>query len=168
MSAISNTTVISNFAAIGELDLLKCLFGSLYISLDVYEEIQNGREEGYLFYDALDQIIFPYAERGWIILTSLQAEEEFRLYRQFPSRLHQGEASSLAIACYRGWLFLSDDFDARTAAKRLNIRLSGSVGCLVLLAERGICSLNAANHLLRRMIEQGYRSPILDLTELIS
>lgn len=73
MSAISNTTVISNFAAIGELELLKCLFGSLYISLDVYEEIQNGREEGYLFYDALDQIIFPYAERGWIILECRQS-----------------------------------------------------------------------------------------------
>lgn len=102
------------------------------------------------------------------MLTGLQADEEFRLFREFPARLRQGEASSLAIACHRHWLFLSDDFDARSAAKRLQIRLSGSVGCLVLLVERGICSLHDANHLLERMIGQGYRSPILDLTELMS
>jgi len=144
MSTISNTTVLSNFASVDRPDLLKCLFGSLYISLEVYEEIQAGREEGYRFYDALESCIFPYAETGWIVLTALQANEEFRLFREFPARLHQGEASSLAIACHRHWLFLSDDFDARSAAKRLQIRLSGSVGCLVLLVERGICSLHDA------------------------
>lgn len=31
MSVISNTTVISNFASINQLDLLRRLFGALYI-----------------------------------------------------------------------------------------------------------------------------------------
>lgn len=43
MSTISNTTVLSNFASVDRPDLLKRLFGSLYISLEVYEEIQAGR-----------------------------------------------------------------------------------------------------------------------------
>jgi hypothetical protein len=47
MSVIANTTVISNFASINQLDLLRRLFGALYISTEVYEEIRIGLEEGY-------------------------------------------------------------------------------------------------------------------------
>jgi predicted nucleic acid-binding protein len=50
MSVIANTTVISNFASIRYLDLLRQLFGVLSISTEVYEEIQAGIEEGYQFY----------------------------------------------------------------------------------------------------------------------
>ena len=46
MSVISNTTVISNFASIGQLDVLRQLYGSLAISIEVYHEIQVGLEEG--------------------------------------------------------------------------------------------------------------------------
>lgn len=42
MSVISNPTVISNFASIGQLDVLRQLFGSLAISTEVYDEIQEG------------------------------------------------------------------------------------------------------------------------------
>ena len=47
MSVIANTTVISNFASINQLDLLRRLFGALYISTEVYEEIRIGLVEGY-------------------------------------------------------------------------------------------------------------------------
>jgi predicted nucleic acid-binding protein len=47
MSVIANTTVISNFASVNQLDLLRWLFGALYISTEVYAEIQAGLEEGY-------------------------------------------------------------------------------------------------------------------------
>ena len=66
MSVISNTTVISNFASIGQLDVLRHLFGSLAISTEVYHEIQVGLEEGYRFYDEIDQLIRPFTHDGWI------------------------------------------------------------------------------------------------------
>jgi predicted nucleic acid-binding protein len=40
MSVIINTTVLSNFAIINELGLLRQLFGTIYIPTEVYEEIQ--------------------------------------------------------------------------------------------------------------------------------
>jgi len=46
MSVITNTTVMSNFASINQLDLLRRLFSALYISTEVYEEIQIGLERG--------------------------------------------------------------------------------------------------------------------------
>lgn len=160
MSTIANTTVISNFAAISQLEVLQHLYGTLFISLEVYEEIQTGLEEGYLFYTGVTTQIAPFSRTGWIHLTSLRGEAEVRLFGTLPSKLHQGEASSIAIAHHRQWLFLSDDFDARTAATRLHVRLSGSLGCLVLAIERQFCSVEEANDWLAQMIRQGYHSPV--------
>jgi len=167
MSTIVNTTVISNFASIGQLELLRRLYGKLYISVEVYEEIQMGLEEGYLFYIAVDQQISPISKAGWIHLTSMANEQEFRLFGEFPARLHRGEASSLAIAHHRRWLLLTDDLDARAAATRLGVRISGSLGCLVLAVERKLCSLEQANSWLNQMIREGYRAPVNDLTSLL-
>lgn len=46
MSVITNTTVIINFAAIGRLDLLRRLFGAIYLPTEVYAEILDGQAEG--------------------------------------------------------------------------------------------------------------------------
>lgn len=167
MSVIANTTVISNFAGIGQLELLRRLYGEIYISTEVYEEIRAGLEEGYRFYAGIEQLIYPFTEHGWIRLTSPAHEEELRLLGTMPPRLHPGEASSIVIAKHRGWVLLTDDQEARKEAARLGIRLSGSVGCLVLSVERGLCSLEQANTWLGEMIRQGYRSPVTDLTPLI-
>jgi predicted nucleic acid-binding protein len=112
MSVIANTTVISNFASINQLDLLRRLFGALYISTEVYEEIRIGLEEGYQFYAGIDQMIHPFVHDGWIRLTSMADQAEIALYGELPSRLHRGEASCLVIARHRGvtadlhrWLF---------------------------------------------------------------
>jgi predicted nucleic acid-binding protein len=167
MSVIANTTVISNFASINQIDLLRRLLGPLYISTEVYAEIQAGLEEGYQFYAAIDHIIHPFARDGWIRLTSMADEAEIGLYGELPVRLHQGEASCLAIARHRGWVLLSDDRAARDEGIRLGIVVSGSLGCLVLAVERGLCTLEQANIWLNEMIRQGYHSPVNDLTSLL-
>lgn len=125
MNIITNTTVLSNFAAIGQLDLLRQLYGTVYIPTEVYEEVQAGLEEGYRFYAGMDQLIHPFVEKGWIRLTSVTDEQE------------QG------------------------------VRKSGSVGCLVLAVERGLCTLEQANSWLEDMIRHNYRSPVTDLTLLL-
>ncbi len=55
MSIISNTTVISNLSRIGSLDLLRQLYGRIFISVEVYKEIQKGFEDGYTFYSGIDE-----------------------------------------------------------------------------------------------------------------
>ena len=79
MNVIANTTVISNFARIEQLDVLRQLHSTLYISTAVYEEIQTGLEKGYEFYAAIEDQIYPL-ETGWIQLTSTQDDQEFRLF----------------------------------------------------------------------------------------
>jgi predicted nucleic acid-binding protein len=46
MSVIVNTPVISNFASIGQLDVLRHLYGALAMSTEVDDEIQAGLAEG--------------------------------------------------------------------------------------------------------------------------
>ncbi len=167
MSVIVNTTVISNFASIGQLDLLRRLFGEICIAVHVYEEIKQGQEEGYRFYENIEKWIYPFSNDGWIRLTSLVNNDELRYLQELPARLHSGERASIAIARHRGWVLLTDDWEARKVAEGLGIPVSGSIGCLVLSVERGLCSLEEANVWLNQMIEQGYHSPITDLTPLV-
>ena len=49
MSVIANTTIISNFAAVGKLELLHTLWSIVYISDQVYNEIQDGLLQGYSY-----------------------------------------------------------------------------------------------------------------------
>lgn len=167
MTVISNTTVLSNFASIGQLEMLHQLFTTLYIPTEVYEEMQTGLDEGYRFYQTIEQITYPLAPKGWLRLTGITGEQEVALLSKLPRRLHSGEAACLAIARYRDWLLLTDDLTAREEATRLKIRKSGSIGCLVLAVEHSLCTLPQANDWLNEMIQQNYRAPLTDLTPLL-
>ena len=167
MNAVVNTTVLSNFASIGQLDVLHQLYPVLYVPTQVYDEVRQGQDEGYQFYAGIEQHIYPLAATGWLHLISLENAKELRTYGELPGRLHSGEAACIAIAQQRGWLFLTDDRAARTEAQRLHISISGSLGCLVLAVEHKLSTLEQGNAWLTAMIEQGYRSPVVDLAPLL-
>lgn len=167
MSIISNTTVVSNFAAVAQMELLRDIHGEIYISKEVYEEIQAGQAEGYPFYTGIERHVYPFNKTGWIHLTSVAGTDEFRLLGENPAKLGKGESSCLAIARHRDWLFLTDDLDARKQVKRWGVRVSGSIGCLILAIEKGHCSPERANEFLYRMMIEGYRSPVSNLSELL-
>jgi predicted nucleic acid-binding protein len=117
MKVLINSTVLSNFAAVDRLPLLHALYGTVYIAEAVYEEAQDGLEEGYTFLAVLDEFIVPFHPKGWLHLVNMEGEKEFLFYQKVPSKLHRGEAVSLAIAAHRQWGFLTDDQAARRYAK---------------------------------------------------
>lgn len=49
MNAVVNTTVLSNFAGIAQLDALHQLYPVLYVPTQVYDEVRQGQDEGYQF-----------------------------------------------------------------------------------------------------------------------
>lgn len=167
MSVISNTTVLSNFAAIDSLRRLHELFEEVFLPTEVYHEIQRGLEEGYAFYSGVDEILHPRVERGWLRLTSLKDEEEVLIFSGMPGQLHAGEASCLAIARQRKWLLLTDDKAARRHAADLKVPVSGTLGCLLLGIERNLWTLEQANDWLARIIALGFHSPVTDLASLV-
>ncbi len=167
MSIISNTTLLSNFAAIGQLDLLRELYPRLYVPTAVYNEIRYGLDEGYTFYRPLIEQVYPHHNDGWIHLTHIVGETELLRLSQLPRKIHAGEAECLSIARERGWLLLTDDRAARKIAKSWQVALSGTLGTLVLMVEQDIYPLAQANDHLSQMIRQGYRSFVTDLSVLL-
>ncbi len=167
MSIISNTTVLSNFAATQSIGKLQKLFGEVFLSTEVYQEIQRGLEEGYSFYSGIEDVVHPLSPGGWLRLTSLSGESELLAFSGLPAELHAGEASCLAIARSRGWLFLTDDRAARRQAARQGVAVSGTLGCLVLGVERNLWTLEQANSLLGRIVAAGFYSPVPDLSSLM-
>jgi predicted nucleic acid-binding protein len=80
--------------------------------------------------------------------------------------LGDGEASCIAVALERKAGLFSDDLDARRYAQRHGIRVSGTLGVLALLEERGYLTMAEADACLRGMIARGYRSPVRSLADL--
>jgi predicted nucleic acid-binding protein len=167
VAVITNTTLISNFAAVDRLALLHLCWGSLYIPEQVFAEIQDGRMQGYTFYDNIEREIAPFAPDGWLQLTSLQSSDEFRLYGQLLGDLHHGEAACLAIATQRKWVFLSDDRAARQVAAKLDVPVSGTLGVLVSLVKRGLLKSEDGDLVLQAMLVKGYFAPVRSLTVLL-
>lgn len=163
MNIIANTTLLSNFASVDRLDVLHDLLGRVYISVDVYAEIQDGIAEGYNFYSGIDVHIYPLSPEGWLHLASPSGDDELRLFSQLLGPLHRGEASCLAIAAQRGWAFLTDDARARKAARELNVNVSGTLGVLTQAVKADLLPLDDANRLLAQMIQLGYYSPYSSL-----
>jgi predicted nucleic acid-binding protein len=67
----------------------------------------------------------------------------------------------------QGGLFASDDADARAAAQRRGIPVTGTLGILALAVRRKLLTLAQANALLNDMIAAGYRSPMQKLDALV-
>jgi predicted nucleic acid-binding protein len=167
LAVITNTTLISNFASIGQIDLLRVCWGKLFIPEQVYLEIQEGLLHGYSFYELIDHQVTPLSPDGWLVLTSLHGKGEYRTFRNLLGNLHHGEAACLAIAHERKWLFLSDDQAARRAAFQFDIPVSGTLGVLVALVKRRLLSIDHGDHYLHAMIKKGYYSPVRSLSELV-
>ena len=163
MSQLANNTVLSNFAAIGRLGILRQLFGVLHLPEEVRLEVWAGVEAGYEF--QRDTLAATSGEEAWLAVVHLTVAER-ALADELTGLLHYGECAAIAICQHRDWVFLSDDDRARRRAVELGVRVSGSIGALRVAVERGLLSSPEADGLLAGMVAFGYRSPVDALSEL--
>ncbi|MGQ9626288.1 MAG: hypothetical protein ACUVV0_05200 [Anaerolineae bacterium] len=165
MSVIINNTVLANFCLINRLDVLRALFGKVYITPEVREEVLRGLEEGYTFMIYAEREI-SVGEEAWLELISFDNPAEEQSFRELIQRLGFGEASCIALARYRGWLVLTDDRTARLILQQEGLKTTGTLGILKLAVEKGLLSLDEGNRLLQRIIASGYYSPYEDLGDI--
>jgi hypothetical protein len=165
MSQVVNNTVLTNFSLVGRLDILRRLFGKVYVTYEVREEVLRGLDEGYGFMCQAEEEIGVGTE-SWLELVSFDSPAEEQSFREFTDSLGFGEASCLALARHRGWLVLTDDKSARRHLHREKLPVTGTLGILKLAVERDWLSVEEGNDLLRRMTTAGYRSPYRDLGDI--
>ncbi len=125
MLRIINATPLIYMAKLGKLSLIHQLYPNIITSNEVKKEVLNPNAPEY---NALEM-----AFKQWISVENAHdANLIEKLYRS--NRLHLGEASIIALALERNdpnTLLFIDDLAARTIAKSLGLKVSGTLGILI-------------------------------------
>ena len=125
---VSNTTPISNFLHLGQMEILKTIFKKLHIPMAVHSEIEA--------YFSGDDQWQRCLDEEFIIRTEVQTSPKIK---ELMIHLHMGEAEVLCLCIENNaQLCLVDDRDARIIARLNNIPVSGTLGVLLKAQKMGI------------------------------
>ena len=125
---ISNTSPLTNLAAIGQFDLLRQLYGRLLIAEAVWDELNA---EGRAWPGRVEVAAADWIER--------RAAQNRPLVTALRERLDPGEAETIALAVERSAPFvLMDEKEGRHAAQRFGLKTVGVVGVLLEAKARGL------------------------------
>lgn len=121
MIVVSDTSPITNLAAIGRFDLLRELYGQVHIAHGVWEELNaQGMQWPGSEAVATASWVFRHALEDELLVTALRRD------------LHRGEAESIALALeIAATLILMDEREGRHAAQRMGLQVVGVVGVLL-------------------------------------
>ena len=136
---VANTTPIIALADIGQLDLLRQLYGEIIIPTAVLDEIISEPARS------------KVGESDWIIVESVSYAEQKRLFK---SRLHEGEVEVMLLAQEQhADLVIIDDNAAKKTAKFLGINVTGTMGILIRAKQNGL--IDEVKPLIEELLDKG-------------
>jgi predicted nucleic acid-binding protein len=116
---ISDTSCLIVLSKIGEMDLLKKVYGSVFTTLDIADEFGDSLPEWMEVLSVKD----PFTQQ----LLELQIDK--------------GESSAIALALEMpGSTVILDDFKARKIAIKLGIQVTGTLGVIIRAKQKGVLS----------------------------
>jgi predicted nucleic acid-binding protein len=121
MIVVSNTSPLTNLAAIGQFDLLHRLYGQVVIAQGVWEELNAGGRR----WPGRDEV----AQANWI---QRHGVEDQPLVGALERDLDRGEAETIALGLeLKADLVLLDEREGLRAGRRLGLHVLGVVGILL-------------------------------------
>lgn len=154
---IFDSCVLSNFALADSIAVLEHLYGrSGYVTDFAAAEITRGIQKGHSKLTAVKVAL----REGGLRETTLKSRDEKDLFEKLSVSLGLGEASTIAAAKIRGWIFASDDRLARREADSLGVRLTGTIGILIKATRTELLTIEGADKALAVMIKNGFYSPV--------
>jgi uncharacterized protein len=128
MIVVSDTSPLTNLAAIGQLGLLRTLFDEVHVPEGVWAELTAPSSD----WPGRDHV----ASAAWI---QRHAIHDLALVAALRDDLDRGEAEAIALALsLHSDLVLLDEKEGRRVAQRLGLRVVGVVGLLIEAKERGL------------------------------
>jgi uncharacterized protein len=122
MLAVSNTSPISNLAAIERLDLLKEQFSNVRIPPAVAAELKNHPDKS-------ASAAIDIALRHWIHIVT---PEDTPLHRMLLRQVDAGEAEAIALAADLGAVIvIIDEQEGRMLARQVGLSITGTLGILL-------------------------------------
>ena len=120
MDTILNTTILSNFASVDALNLIKRLFGVVYTTHEVHEEILRGISRGYQYLEDVDHEM-SFDGTGWLRVIAICSHTEHQSMKDLLKRLGLGESSCIAIAKSRKMIFIPECLPKNKVAKLADV-----------------------------------------------
>lgn len=145
---VSNSTPLIYLAKTGRIDLLRKVFGKVFIPQEVKVEVVDkgkllGEEDAYIVEKAISE--------GWLKVLSAEMIEA-------PMRLHEGEVAALSLAKkLKISIVLLDEVSARSAARLLDLTPRGTVFVLLKALEKKEIDLDECIEALNQLISEGFR-----------
>ncbi|WP_258083772.1 DUF3368 domain-containing protein [Thermococcus thermotolerans] len=134
MIVVSNTSPLIGLSNIGKLEILRELFGEVFVPPAVVREFGETLPE-------------------WVVV---KHPGDRPLVTALSKLLGDDESEAMALALELGADFLIlDDLKARKIAKELGINVIGTAGILLLAKKRGV--VEEVKPLLRELVEKGFR-----------
>lgn len=142
MIVISDTTPISGLLIVGQLHILKELFGTIVIPPAVFQEIVALEKFGFS-----TQVV---RESEWMLKLEPRNQS---LVRKLIEELDTGEAEAIVLALeLQADLIIMDENKGRLVAKTHGLRSTGTMGVLLRAKERGL--LEVVKPVLDRLIQE--------------
>jgi uncharacterized protein len=128
MIIVSDTSPISNLAAIGQLKLLQQLYGNVVIPTAVYQEIINSGDT--------DPAVLAIKSVNWIQTLNIT---NTALFQTLQSNLDIGEAEAITLAVeLNADRLIVDERRGRKEAIKLGLRVTGILGILLAAKQQGL------------------------------
>ena len=142
MKVVSDASPIIALSSVGQLDLLRRLFGTVCIPTAVKKEVMAERRK-----DIRDGIA-----KGWVVVKEVTDRQAVQRLRAV---LGAGESEAISLALESlDALLLMDDRLARRKAKAWGVRVVGTLGLLVVAADRGL--IEDVEFLSRQLADRGF------------
>ena len=145
---VSNATPLIYLAKVGRIDLLRSVFGEVFIPEEVKVEVVDrgkllGERDAYFVERAIND--------SWLKVLSVETVE-------VPIKLEMGEVAVLSLAKKLGLReVLVDEVSGRVAARLLDLTPRGTVFVLLKVLEKREIDLNGFLEVLNQMIGHGFR-----------
>jgi predicted nucleic acid-binding protein len=150
--AVSNSGPLIHLTLAGLLDLVFELYDLILIPPSVYNEIiVKGKEQGHSDAFVLERAIINEKIK---VETIKKSNTEIT-----SSKLHEGEINAIILSLQpKVKIILLDDEEARIFARKLGIKVSGTLGILIELFKRNLFGLPEALQYLKKINEVMYLS----------
>lgn len=146
---VSNTSPLLYLHQIGQLPLLRDLYGEILVPLAVRDELLKGQ--------ALGISVPVISDLAWVVMMAPSSSDLLVEMND----LGAGEAEAIGLALsLPGALLLLDDSQGRAVAERRGIELTGTIGVLIKAKKKGL--LPEVKPLLEKLRETSMNlSPVL-------
>ena len=149
MIVVSDTTPIISLMKAGQLELLRQLFGSVYIPETVYRELTDN--------EAFSEEVRMVQECEFLYVQKVDNGKSVTILQNFTG-LDAGESEAIILADeMNSDVLLMDEHKGRQVAKKLGITITGTIGILTQAFDEGMLTKEDVERCIERLQESGIR-----------